>query len=613
MFQRFYNWIFGKQYEIAEKTIRKFKVNISKDKQDDRDFTENLRLEPEITAIDFSSFAPPMKNQQCTSSCGPHALITGMELMYKMKKKDWQIPLSELYNYYQVRKKEGTFPKDSGILHGRSCMKCAQKGVSPEKMFPFNLYYMNTMPKLAHMFARFWRIDTYARCIGIERIRSALLSKRVVWLAIPVTESIYSYRNGKLNYNKKENSIGGHAVCCHPSTLVITTKGNKYISEIHAGDYVLTHKSNYKRVLRVSKRKIKEEIIKIKNRYGEDLLITKEHPLFTRKYSFSTKLGQINKHLDKEGMYWVKARDISRGDILHYPFSKESRGYDYVNYDEEYFELLGVYMGDGNIQVRGEKSMRMRIRIGKKYAYLKERIVYLLNKFSVNKVGISESNREESILISVCDYELCNKIGYLCGFANQKKISEEILFADYKYQNSFLYGWFITDGCENQNNVSISSFGNIKKIHDLLYILKRLNLVYSLSKYKHRYTQIRGKQFLCKPGYDVHIHNVDFDFKQIMGQHTAKINGTYLFSKLSEKTTEPYEGYVYNLEVEEDNSYTANGISVHNCVVGFDDIQKTFKIINSWGANWGHGGTALLSYKYLTDCEWHDAWSIDVV
>ena len=29
--------------------------------------------------------------------------------------------------------------------------------------------------------------------------------------------------------------------------------------------------------------------------------------------------------------------------------------------------------------------------------------------------------------------------------------------------------------------------------------------------------------------------------------------------------TEPFDGKVYNLEVEEDNSYTVNGYAVHNC------------------------------------------------
>ena len=36
--------------------------------------------------------------------------------------------------------------------------------------------------------------------------------------------------------------------------------------------------------------------------------------------------------------------------------------------------------------------------------------------------------------------------------------------------------------------------------------------------------------------------------------------------------TEPYDGYVFNIEVEGDNSYVAEGIGVHNCV-GFGTAQ----------------------------------------
>ena len=43
----------------------------------------------------------------------------------------------------------------------------------------------------------------------------------------------------------------------------------------------------------------------------------------------------------------------------------------------------------------------------------------------------------------------------------------------------------------------------------------------------------------------------------------------YLLLPIRSVEIEHYEGFVYNLEVEEDNSYVAEGVVVHNCAEGF--------------------------------------------
>jgi hypothetical protein len=38
------------------------------------------------------------------------------------------------------------------------------------------------------------------------------------------------------------------------------------------------------------------------------------------------------------------------------------------------------------------------------------------------------------------------------------------------------------------------------------------------------------------------------------------------------------------------------------CVVGYDDSRQAFRFVNSWGAGWGDGGFAWLSYRFVDAC-----------
>ena len=35
------------------------------------------------------------------------------------------------------------------------------------------------------------------------------------------------------------------------------------------------------------------------------------------------------------------------------------------------------------------------------------------------------------------------------------------------------------------------------------------------------------------------------------------------------------------------------------CLIGYDDVNKRFKFINSWGTSWGVGGYGFISYDLL--------------
>ena len=70
------------------------------------------------------------------------------------------------------------------------------------------------------------------------------------------------------------------------------------------------------------------------------------------------------------------------------------------------------------------------------------------------------------------------------------------------------------------------------------------------------------------------------------------------FRKLSSVTVGEYSGLVYNLEVEEDNSYTTEGVAVHNCDAAIYLVRNIVRSKNPYPETWGTGnGTNMFKSK----------------
>ena len=46
-------------------------------------------------------------------------------------------------------------------------------------------------------------------------------------------------------------------------------------------------------------------------------------------------------------------------------------------------------------------------------------------------------------------------------------------------------------------------------------------------------------------------------------------------------------------------------------IIGFDDVLQSFKILNSWGINWGFNGIHYMPYNYICSDLCHDFWCVD--
>lgn len=605
-----------------------------KDKESPQDYkfsyNPSLSLPKEI---DLVKNFPLVYNQLNTSSCVAHAVSMAYMVQLLQQKEKFFSP-SRLFIYFNARQLDNPrIIRDEGTYLKSGIKSVVQFGACDESIWKFDTSKVNIKPsKLTnskfdpYISGLTKQVEKYER---VPKSREAI--KNALFQGSAVVFGVYLYSKfqeqlEKNNYvfqlpERGDYVVGGHA-CFHPSTFINTQNGNITIDKINVGDFVLTHTGEYKKVTKVMKTLVNEDLIELKNTLGSNLLVTKNHPFLTKKYSDLYKLRDIKKHKTSfKNTIWKSIENLNTGDLLYYPFNTQEiiDNNSEIIYEEDFFKLIGIYMGDGNLAIKYSnkgniESIKVRVSLGKDYPELIEEVTRLLKKYSKNSVGINDFKNHINL---VCyDTELGKKILNLCGGPNNKKLNFNLLHAPINLQKQIIKGWYETDGCDDKNGFSIStSYENL--LYDLTYLFKRCNLLYGVFCTKAHDAIIRGKVIHSKNSYSIRCSNVDIEsLNQERTNHTSIIIDNYTIKKFKRKNINyfNYIGFVYNLEVEDNHSYTANGIAVHNCTItGFSDEKQAFKVRNSWSKYWGINGDFWMPYIIMESQFVDDLWKITFI
>jgi hypothetical protein len=396
--------------------------------------------------------------------------------------------------------------------------------------------------------------------------------------------------------------VGGHAYCCHPDTSIQTDIGNKKICDIKVGENILT-RDGYKAVLKTSKRKVDEILYCFKSSLSLDKLkVTGEHPVLVRKSAPQTKLKQFFRTKTFfSGLEFIKAQDIKAG---YFVITKVDNTIKNNNIDKNFARLLGYYIGDGNIAIRYSingniKSAKFRLtyhRDNKKE--MVDDLINIVKKYNPNiNYNIYETKNSLTNTITFYSTVLAKEILYYCGGANDKYISEELLYMELDKQTEFLKGWFSADGCGEFLVKGLISTTPVNLAENLLFILQRNKLSYStvITSAKENIVFPNGTYNTKK------CHHISFHTPR--KNDRIKYKDDYIITRIMGVEIEDYKGYVHNLEVKDKNEYIADNVLVHNCIIGYDLNYRTKKVYvcqNSYGRGWGDDG------KFYVDMDWLD-------
>lgn len=355
--------------------------------------------------------------------------------------------------------------------------------------------------------------------------------------------------------------IVGGSPCFTADTLVTTDHGPVPICDIKVGDIVLTHKGRWQKVLRIGHKQA--ETIYVKGQ-GATLHCTRNHPIWARGAHSKWNKDKHVYEREFEPMNWVPAEQLDhmywgalvKSDSSEVP-QPELTGNATVTfnpYDLNVLELAGRYLADGDVHIYGgndgERHGSIRISCGEYRRAvmddLKQRVPF----------SCTEIKERTSIRYQFFGKSLAKWIEQNFGRgAGNKYIPSWVYGLKISQKAALLKGYLDGDGCRKPTYWKCSTISK-KLAVGIKMLAEHLGVSVSITYVKKDPTcVIEGRTVNQHSYWALSIYDKARSSVELDGWRWG------LVRKIIPGEVET----VYNLEVEHDNSYIADGICAHNC------------------------------------------------
>ena len=422
---------------------------------------------------------------------------------------------------------------------------------------------------------------------GIGSPRVALRNMNIPVKAIDYVEidekAVRSYNamfKNDLNYktqdvrgwNLKPDILIHGSPCFTEDTLILTKDGYKKISEIKIGNYVLDHTNEYNVVTNFIEQG-KKEIWKIKAMCFDELNTTNNHKFYVRKKYKQWDNSKRSYDRLFEEPKWIECKDLNKDYYLGIAINKESKmptwnGIEctrgkttYIKNnldlnDSTFWYICGRFLGDGWIRRRKDRNNNISgivICCGKhEYKELENKIG---TTFKYTKVEDRTTYK----------YQFSNKeLGeFLYQFghgAKNKHIPGFIFDLPIDKLKSFLEGYFDSDGSFSNNKYSATTISRELAYGIAQCIAKVYNRPFAIYKFNRSKTSIiEGRKVNQNDTYQI-VFKVN-DGKQ----DKAFYEDGYIWCPINEVINTKEYKKTYDITVNNNHSFTANGCIAHNC------------------------------------------------
>lgn len=369
--------------------------------------------------------------------------------------------------------------------------------------------------------------------------------------------------------------------CFIAGARVKTRNGEKPIENISIGDEVLTHKGRYRKIYNKMQRLYKGSIYSI-TYYGDssaNLKVTNEHPLLVVKRE---RFRERNKKFIPE---WLPASGLKEGDYLAVPIPKLKESTEKAaqisfplgrgrhtpvdqlsnfRFEPDFFRLLGYYFSEGHVD--NEHYLSFSFNANEK-EYIQDTNNLCAHYFG--KAPIANAVRQNGQTFVVCSTSTARPWARSFGSTVYEKHAPEwLLCAPNRLLSQWVRGIWRGDGSYDDKK-NVFRFHTISR--DVAYtfrdallklgIISSVNLQYRDKPRRNIYALIIASPFNEK-------------FGEIVGREAPNgslsgspfhLDDEYLYVPIRAIKIEQKETTVYNVSVEEDESYVCEGVISHNC------------------------------------------------
>ena len=393
------------------------------------------------------------------------------------------------------------------------------------------------------------------------------VSKNVKNITHGIPGQLRHYKDGLLY--ARQGSDG----CVTPDTKIMTINGEKRIDEINEGELVYTHNGRFKKVTKVFKRpnqKWNLYSISCREYINDTLQITSNHPFLLMNNEKKIRWHNIDDGMFSKNDYFVfpKLNIENKNEIVYSVNNREIKPNNNIGF------LIGLFLGDGNVVMRTENKEKFNF-LAFSLSLYQDDVVKKVEKIFKDEFGqkISKTRdlKKNYWSIRIHNNKIAEFFYTLCKTGSKKKKIDPSIFSwNNDAIEGLLEGLYQSDGADCRSGINITMI-NGALLSQIKTLLTKIDLYPSLKSYK----KISG--FSKK---EIEMYQL-----RLTGEQTSKINflvksekkqkqhfiktdkyfGTRIVKKSNEIKEIIYDGILYNLEVEEDHSYIANGITVHKC------------------------------------------------
>ena len=320
--------------------------------------------------------------------------------------------------------------------------------------------------------------------------------------------------------------------CFAKGTYILTEKGYIPIEDVSVGDKVLTHKGRWRKVTATMHR----DGARLWDVNGFGILPTRttaEHPYYVTKPDQPMEFKKVEQLDDS----WYSTMVLP---------DAESDGY-----SKEMWWIIGRYLADGWRVERKDRPSGGRIV----FAISDDKRTEFEQRLREAKLHGTYTKERTCGKYHVCNNQLYEYLEKFGKYAHGKRIPREALCLPREKAKYFFDGYMSGDGRSDREEATSTSAALIL---GMCIIAQRLGKSVPAVYYTRRDEKcvIQGRECRQRDTYTFRISS-----KSVKGHYRAR----YVCRELYQPTESDDFGTVYNISVEEDNSYVANGAIVHNC------------------------------------------------
>ncbi len=387
--------------------------------------------------------------------------------------------------------------------------------------------------------------------------------------------------------------ISREGICFAPGTLIHTDRGMVAIDKVVSGDRVLTHLGRYRTVRQTMVREHKGEMRRIAAKGLAPVLCTPNHPWLA---DYAKPFGQENKRRRTGEPQWLAAEELQPRQTLpasprHYRRGGNHRltmphmavdgarvdllrWYDrpvdvdgarirpqnphgtwlprFLTLDEDLGWLFGLYLAEGSV---GHNSAKWYLNVNE--TDIASRVMGILRGMGVEGAdvpGPTGSTRAVSAHSNILRTFFAQ-----CGADSASKfIPEWAMSAPPAFRRGMIDGYAAGDGSQDRGSTRVTTVSTslAAQLRMLLWTEQRHG---ALTTRPAGTWAIQGRSGESLPSFSVGWRD-EPKKRGSIGHEDG-----YSAFPLMQNSAEPYDGLVYNLSVDEDESYVTEGGTVHNC------------------------------------------------